>query len=45
MLTSKLSKRGSYAHRQEKDPTPFFGELRDADPVLRQTRGSRVDPN
>ncbi|RBW57443.1 YfjI family protein [Ruegeria sp. A3M17] len=44
MLTAKFSKRESYAPAQEMDPTPLFGELRDAEPVPWQALGPLADP-
>lgn len=39
MLATKSSKWESYAQKEQMAPTPLFGELRDAEPIPRQSLG------
>lgn len=44
MLTNKFSKGESYVSTAEVEPTPLFGELREAEPVPRDALGPFADP-
>ncbi len=44
MLTSKFSKGESYVSAPQSEPTPLFGELREADPIPWQALGPLADP-
>ncbi len=43
MLTNQFSKGESYVSTAEVEPTPLFGELREADPVPWQALGPLSD--
>lgn len=44
MLTTKSSKWESYGFKPKVDPTPLFGELREADPIPSQALGPFANP-